>query len=80
LAKIEQGKGILLSVDTEKRTLRFRERRVVSFMEAPEPKEWEHPYGGKLLEWEDERFYDLVGEEVEYVLSDGTVVKLSIAP
>jgi len=76
MAKIEHGSGKLLSVDTEKRTLRFQEiRRTVSYGQPP-LKEWEHPHA---LEWKDQQFFDLVGKEVEYVLSDGTVVSLKIA-
>ncbi len=73
MAKIEHGSGILLSIDTEKRTLKFQEIRRVGYSGQPPPKEWEHPHG---LEWEDQKFYDLVGEDVEYVLSDGIVVNL----
>ena len=73
MAKIEQGSGRLLSIDTEKKTLKFQEIQIVLFDGSPPPKEWEHPY---TLEWEDQRFFDLVGRKVEYVLSDGNVVNL----
>lgn len=76
MAKIEHGSGRLLSIDTEKRTLRFREIRRVSYIDQPPPKEWEHPHA---LEWEDQQFFDLVGKAVEYALSDGTVVSLKSA-
>ena len=74
MAKIEHGNGSLLSVDTEKRTLRFQEIQTIHPLgvQSP-PKEWEHPY---VLEWEAQEFFDLVGKRVEYVLSDGTVVNL----
>lgn len=76
MAKIEQGSGKLLSVDTEKKNLKFREiRRSTHEGQAP-PKEWEHPYS---LEWQDQEFFDLVGKAVEYVLSDGAVVNLQFA-
>ena len=76
MAKIEHGSGRLLSIDTEKRTLRFREIRRSSYSGQPPPEEWEHPHG---LEWEDQQFFDLVGKHVEYVLSDGAVVSLKSA-
>ena len=76
MAKIEHGSGRLVSIDTEKRTLRFREVRSVSFPGQSSAKEWEHLHA---LEWEDQKFYDLVGKNVEYVLSDGTVVSLKSA-
>ena len=76
MAKIEHGSGNLLSVDTEKKTLRFQEIRMISFDGEPPPKEWEHPHA---LEWEDQEFFALVGKKVEYVLSDGTVVDLKFA-
>lgn len=73
MAKIEQGSGILLSIDTDKKTLRFQEIQTVAYNGQPPAKEWEHTYG---LEWTDRRFYDLVGKRVEYVLSDGIIVNL----
>lgn len=76
MAKIEHGSGRLLSIDTEKRTLRFQETRTVVFAGGPPPKEWEHPHA---LEWKDQQFFDLVGKQVEYVLADGTVVSLKSA-
>ena len=76
MAKIEHGNGRLLSIDTEKRTLRFQEIQTVGYSGQPPPKEWEHPHA---LEWEDKEFFDLVGKKVEYVLSDGTVVSLKFA-
>ena len=76
MAKIEHGSGRLLSIDTEKRTLRFQEIQTVVFADGPPPKEWEHPHA---LEWKDQQFFDLVGKKVEYVLSDGTVVSLKSA-
>ena len=76
MAKIEHGDGTLLSLDTEKRTLRFREVQNVSYSGQPPPKEWEHPYA---LDWEDKQFFDFVGKYVEYVLSDGVVVSLKAA-
>ncbi len=76
MAKIEHGRGILLSIDTEKRTLRFQEIRTSSYSGQPLPDEWEHPHG---LEWEDQDFFDIVGKRVEYVLPDGIVVSLKLA-
>lgn len=76
MAKIEHGSGILLSVDTEKRTLRFQEMLSIAYSGQPSPKEWEHPHG---LKWADQQFFDIVGKHVEYVLSDGTVVSLKSA-
>ena len=76
MAKIEHGSGRLLSIDTEKRTLRFQEIQTVFVSGMPPPKEWEHPHA---LEWKDQQFFDLVGKKVEYVLSDGTVVSLKSA-
>lgn len=76
MAKIEHGSGRLLSIDTEKRTLRFQEIRMVFVSGMPPPKEWEHLHA---LEWKDQQFFDLVGKKVEYVLSDGTVVSLKSA-
>ena len=74
MAKIEHGKGKLISVDTEKKILRFQEIRTVVVFGSP-AKEWEHPYA---LEWPDREFFDLVGKHVEYVLSDGSVVSLKL--
>jgi len=76
VAKIENGSGILLSIDTDKKTLHFEEVRFVGYEGQPPPKKWELPHA---LEWEDQKFYDLVGKNVEYVLSDGTVVSLKSA-
>ena len=76
MAKIEQGSGELVSIDTEKKTLRFREILLVGYSGQPPPKEWDHPHA---LEWEDQKFHDLVGKDVEYVLSDGVVVSLKSA-
>ena len=73
MAKIESGHGTLISIDTEKKTLRFREIRTVAFTGQPPAKEWELPYA---LDWEDKKFFDLVEKRVEYVLSDGTIVSL----
>jgi len=73
MAKIEHGRGILVSVDTEKKTLRFREIRNVAYAGQPPAKEWELPY---TLDWEDQQFFDLVGKRVEYVLSDNAIVSL----
>ena len=44
MAKIEHGHVRLLSVDTEKKVLRFREIRTLAFSGQPPAKEWEHPY------------------------------------
>lgn len=76
MAKIEHGRGSLISVDTDKRTLRFREIRSIAYSGQPPAKEWEHPYA---LEWKDQQFFDLVGKRVEYVLSDGAIVSLKSA-
>ena len=76
MAKLEQGNGILVSVNTENKTLEFQEIRRVSYSGQPPPKKSEYPY---TLEWADQQFFDLVGKVVEYVLSDGTVVNLKLA-
>ncbi len=76
MAKIEHGSGELLTIDTEKRTLRFREIRTVSYSGQGPAKEWEHPHA---LDWEGKQFFDLVGKSVDYALSDGTVVSLKAA-
>ena len=73
MAKIEHGKGILISVDTESKRLRFQEIRTVVIVGEPPAKEWDIPYA---LEWADQRFYNLVGQHLEYVTSDGKVVSL----
>lgn len=71
MAKIEHGEGELISVDTNAKTLKFREISYIATDSAS--KEWECPY---VLDWEDQRFFELVGMRVEYVLSDGKVVNL----
>ena len=76
MAKIEYGSGKLISVDTEKKTLRFQKIQTVRYSGQPSPKDWEHPHA---LEWKDQQFFDLVGKNVEYVLSDGAVVSLKHA-
>jgi len=74
MAKIEHGEGFLVSVDTENKTLRIQKiGTVISLGETPE--ECELPYS---LEWEDQRFFDLVGKSVEYVLSNGSVASLKL--
>jgi len=73
MAKIEQGEGRLISVDTDKKTLRFQEISMVFYEGQPPAKEWELPCS---LDWEDKEYFDLVGKKIEYVLSDGTVVDL----
>ncbi len=73
MAKIEQGAGILLSVDTGSKTLRFQEELFVGFEGQPPAREWELPYS---LDWQEHQFFDLVGKKAEYVLSDGVVVSL----
>ncbi|MDP2718609.1 MAG: hypothetical protein U1D67_08720 [Dehalococcoidia bacterium] len=75
MAKIESGDGRLLSVDTEKSILRFQEILTIAFEGQPPAKEWEHPF---KLEWEEKKFFGLVGKRVEYVLSDGVVVDLNL--
>lgn len=75
MAKIEQGKGKLLSVETEKKSLRFQEIVMVAYEGQPPAKEWEYPY---FLNWEDKDFFLLVGKKVTYVLSDGVVVDLKL--
>lgn len=72
MAKIEHGQAKLISVDTEKKMLRFRQIRQVVVAGSP-AKEWEHPYS---MDWEDKRFFDYVGKPIEFVLSDGVVVAL----
>lgn len=72
MAKIEHGTGILLTIDTEQKTLRFKEM-VRIFLIGEPAKEWEFPHA---LDWEDKQFFDLVGKGVDYVLSDGAVVSL----
>ena len=76
MAKIEHGRGNLLSIDTERKTLRFQEILTIGYSGQPPAEEWEHPHS---LEWADQQFFDLVGKRVEYVLSDGTVVSLKSA-
>ena len=81
MAKIEHGEGRLISVDTENKTLRIQEISMVASVasleeEEPPAKEWEHPYA---LEWQDRLFFDFVGKPVEYVLSDGAAVSLTLA-
>ena len=76
MAKIEQGEGKLLAVDTEKKVLRFQEIGVQGLLRVPQRRKWELPY---TLDWEDQKFFDLVGKRVEYVLSDGAVVILKSA-
>ncbi|MCH8186358.1 MAG: hypothetical protein IH862_09695 [Chloroflexi bacterium] len=73
MAKLEKGSGKLLSVDTENSVLAFREVRRTVSSETPEPKEWELEY---TTTWQDRYFFDLLDKEVEYVLSDGKVVKI----
>ena len=73
MAKIEHGVGALLTIDTEKKTLRFKELRRVSFSGQPPAKEWELPYS---LDWDDKEFYTRVGTRIEYVTSDGIVVAI----
>ena len=73
MATIEHGSGILLSVDTASKKLRFQEIRMVAYEGQPPEEECEFPY---TLDWNDQQFYDLVGKGVEYVLSDGSVVSL----
>ena len=75
MAKIEYGSGILLSIDTEKKTLHFEEVRYVGYEGQPPPKKWELPYA-LGLDWEDPSYYYLVGGVIEYVLSDGTIVSV----
>lgn len=76
MAKIEQGGGKLISVDTENKKLRIQKIRTVFVEGQPPPEEWELPYS---LEWEDQEFFDLVGKRVEYVLSNGSVASLKFA-
>jgi hypothetical protein len=74
MTKIEHGSGILISIDTDKRTLRLKQ---VVYSNQPPAKEWEHPY---TLEWTNQQFFDFVGKHVEYVLSDGAIVNLISTP
>ena len=76
MAKIECGRGWLLSVDTTTRTLLFREVRRVAYVGQPPPREWEHAYG---LESAEVDFSATVGKKVEYILSDNIVVDLKLA-
>jgi len=78
MAKIEKGSGKLISVDTEKKTLKIQELPDVITVSrggelAEKPKERDYPYN---LEWESQEFYQFVGKKVEYVLVDGAVASL----
>lgn len=76
MAKLEAGRGRLVSVDTTARILHFREVRRVAYSGQPPAKEWEHSFG---LESAGVDFSATVGKEVEYVLSDDVVVDLTLA-
>ena len=71
MAKIEHGRGVLMSVDTDKKTLKFRETVA---QKGRAKREWELPYS---LEWQDQKFFHLVGTTVRYVTSDGSVASLA---
>ena len=75
MATLEQGSGILVSVDTVNKKMKVRETKSFYVAGSPPPKEWEICY---TLSWKDEEFFDLVGKRVEWVLSDGVVVRLTL--
>jgi hypothetical protein len=72
---IEQGSAKLLSMDTNKKTLKFEEiiRQRFYGSEQPLPKHWEHHYSSEM---KDEVLFTLIGKRVGYILSDGVVVNL----
>ena len=75
MAKMESGHGLLLTADTEKKTMRFKEIRLIVSSGMPPAKQWEHPYG---LDWSDADFIAVLGKEVRFVLSDGVVIDLKL--
>lgn len=72
MAKLEHGSGKLISVDTNKKTLKIKEIRSTYIAGRP-AKEWELPY---KLSWEAQQFYEYISKRIEYVLSDGAIVSL----
>ncbi len=75
MAIIEQGSAKLLSIDTNKKTLKFEEimQQRIHGSEQPLPKQWEHHYRPEM---KDEVLFGLIGKRVGYILSDGVVVNL----
>jgi len=71
MAKIEQGEGKLIRIDTEKKTLTVQEIR--TFGGASPPKESEFTY---VMDWEDKEFHAYIGRPIKYILSDGSIVSI----
>lgn len=85
MPNIESKKGWLRSVNTDKHTLDIQldEARIVSIVpgnpkSAPLNKPRRYNYA-ENIEWEDEYFYDNIGEKVRIRLEDNIVVKIEIA-
>jgi len=82
MAKIESKIGWLKAVDTDKRTIDFRPfeygARTIQQGERPLDKLTRYSYA-ENIEWEDEYFYDNIGEKVKIRLENNIVVKIELA-
>jgi len=73
MEELEHDKGKLISVDTVKKTLIIQVPAIMSLSRS----EYEMPYD---LNWQDNDFSEIIGKQVEYVLSDdGKVVRMAVS-
>ena len=73
MEELERDRGKLISVDTVKKTLIIQVPAIMSLSRS----EYELPYDMSL---QDNDFHEIIGKQVEYVLSDdGKVVKIAVS-
>ena len=82
MTKIESKKGWLKAVDTDKHTMDIHldEVRIITVQPGePIPSNLTRYSYAENIEWEDEYFYDNIGEKVRIRLEDNIVVKIELA-
>ena len=82
MAKIESKVGWLRSVDTDRHTLDIKldEFRIITVQPGERiPENLTQYKYAENIEWEDEYFYDNIGERVRFRLEDNVVIKIELA-
>lgn len=73
MEELERDKGKLISVDTVKKTLVIQVPSIMSLSRS----EYELPYD---LNWQDKDFKEIIGKQIEYIISDeGKVVEITVS-
>ena len=82
MAKIESKKGWLRAVDTGAHTMAIQldELRIITVQPGERiPDNLTRYSYAENIEWEDEYFYDNIGEKVRIRLEDNIIVKIELA-